>query len=235
MIRRRKALASVGVAFALLAASPTLPGTLPQLDSQLVLQRYSLAIEAAAAPKNVVFTYAVSQAGPSIIEQRHRIYRSGDDVRDETLAVDGLALSRKIVRISRRDDRYAVTRLAPRIGSDQVLFLHAQRDGSHLDYAYEVTPLLHQTGTYVDRFTIDGHTFLPRTLHFRTVSASAQGSGEVQYAPFGRYWMPVVASIDARVNGKPARERITWGDYRFPEGLPPSTFTAPRPLPTSTP
>jgi hypothetical protein len=230
---RRLTAAAAAVTIALTAApEPAAPAT--QLDSQYVLQRYSLAIEAVPVPKNVVFTYAVSQVGPSNIEQRHTIYRSGLDVRDETLSVDGNALARKVVRFSHRDDRYAVGRMAPRAAANQILFLRSIRDGGHLDYAYEVTPLLRQSSAFVDRVTIDGVRFLPRVVHFRTAATSGSGTGEVQYAPFGPYWLPVVATVDAIVNGKPARERITWGDYRFPEGLPPSTFQAPRPLPHAT-
>ncbi|MEO6836624.1 MAG: hypothetical protein ABI231_12075 [Candidatus Tumulicola sp.] len=216
---------------ALLGVAPPSPRAPSQLDSQYVLQRYSLAIDAVPVPKSVAFTYAVSQLGPTNIEQRHAIYRSGPDVRDETLGVDGVALARKIVRFSRRDDRYAVARLAPRAGTYAVLFLRTVKDGGHLDYAYEVTPLLRQSGASVDRVTIDGLKFLPRVVHFHTVGPNARGTGEVEYAPFGAYWMPVVATADATVNGKPARERITWGDYRFPESLPPSTFQPPRQLP----
>jgi hypothetical protein len=205
----------------------------PPLDSQYVLQRYVLAIDAVPVPKNVVFTYTVSQLGPSNIEQRHTIFRSGPDVRDETLAVDGVALARKIVRFSRRDDRYAVTRLAPRSDAYQILFLRAARQGARYDYSYELTPLLQQPGASIDRMTIDGTRFLPRVVHFHTVGSDARGAGEVVYAPFGHYWMPVRAAVDASVNGKPARERITWGDYRFPEVLPPSTFQPPRPLPAA--
>lgn len=205
------------------------------LDSQYVLQRYALAIDAVPVPKNVVFTYSVSQVGPSNIEQRHTIFRSGPDVRDETLAVDGVALTRKIVRFSRRDDRYAVARLAPRAVAYQILFLRAMRDGRRFDYAYEVTPLLRQSGASIDRMTIDGSRFLPRVVHFHTVGTDAKGDGEVTYAPFGQYWLPVLATVDATVNGKPARERITWGDYRFPEVLPPSTFQPPKPLPPASP
>lgn len=215
------------------SAAPPIPPV--QMDSQLVLQRYALAIEAVAPPKNVVFTYAVSQLGPSNLEQRHRIYRSGSDVRDETLAVDGVALTHKIVRVSRREDRYAIARLAPRTGAYQMLFLHALRDGSHFDYVYEATPVVRQAGPAVDGVTIDGRRFLPRAIHFRTVAGAASGNGEVRYAPFGPYWMPVLATVDARVDGKPARERIAWGDYRFPETLPPSTFAPRRTLPSNAP
>ncbi|HEU5479905.1 MAG TPA: hypothetical protein VFU90_08745, partial [Candidatus Tumulicola sp.] len=73
----------VAAAIALGAVALPSPGLRAetQLDSQYVLQRYALAIDAAPAPKYVVFTYAVSQLGPSNLEQRHTIYRSGNDVR----------------------------------------------------------------------------------------------------------------------------------------------------------
>ena len=205
------------------------------LDSQYVLSRYALAIDAVAEPKNVVFTYTVSQVGPSNIEERHTVFRRGSDVRDETLAADGVTLARKRIRISKHTDPYAVARLAPRTVSNQILFLRSLQDGAHFDYSYEVTPMLHQSGASVYAVTIDGIRFLPRSVHFRTAYDSATGDGEVVYAPFGRYWMPVLATVDATVNGKPARERITWGDYRFPEELPTSTFIAPKPLPSPTP
>jgi hypothetical protein len=226
--RLRCAVALAGASALFGVATP--PASSP-LDSQYVLQRYALAIDAVPVPKNVVFTYTVSQAGPSNIEQRHTIYRSGPDVRDETLAVDGVALTRKIVRFSRRDDRYAVARLAPRAVAYQILFLRAAKEGRRFDYTYEVTPLLRQSDAQVDRMTIDGARFLPRVVHFHTTGPDAKGTGEVVYAPFGQYWMPVLATVDASVNGKPARERISWGDYRFPEALPPSTFQPPKPLP----
>lgn len=236
MIAAGRAATTCVLAIALSAAATAAsPRSLVQMDSQLVLQRYALAVESVAPPKNVVFTYAVSQLGPSNLEQRHRIYRSGSDVRDETLAVDGVALTRKVVRISRREDRYAIARLAPRTGAYQMLFLHPVRDGDHLDYVYEATPIVRQTGPSIDGVTIDGLRFLPRAIRFRTVAGDAGGSGEVRYAPFGPYWMPVSATVDARVAGKPARERISWGEYRFPESLPPSTFSAPRPLPSGAP
>jgi hypothetical protein len=228
-VGRSVALAALG---ALLGAGA--PAT-SALDSQYVLQRYALAIDAVPVPKNVVFTYTVSQLGPSNIEQRHTIYRSGPEVRDETLAVDGVALARKIVRFSRRDDRYAVARLAPRAVAYQILFLRSSKEGLRYDYMFEVTPLLRQSGASTDRMTIDGSRFLPRVLHFQTSGSDAKGTGEVVYAPFGQYWMPVLATVDASVNGKPARERITWGDYRFPEAFPPSTFQLPKPLPPASP
>jgi hypothetical protein len=231
-VKRWSAVVAIGGICLIAAAGARTPNAAgAPLDSQYVLQRYAIAIQGVTVPKNVVFTYSVSQAGPSNIEQRHQIYRSGPNVRDELLAVDGLALSRKRVTFARRENRYSVDRLAPRTDAAQVLFLESTRTGHRYDYTYAVTPLERQSGVYVDRMTIDGTTFLPRRLHFHTASGEARGTGEVVYAPFGKFWLPVLASIDATVGTHPARERITWADYRFPETLPPSTFQAPKPLP----
>jgi len=219
------------VALALAVFLAAAGATPEQLDSQYVLQRYAVAIETVAVPKATIFTYTVSQAGPGNIDQRHVIYRSGTHVRDETLAVDGVALAHKIVRFSERDDRYDVTRLAPRTTAYELLFLRTLKDGRHVDYEYDASPLVRVADATVERVTIDGLKYLPRDVRFTTSASDARGSAHVSYAQFGKYWMPVLAEITAVVDGKPARERIVWSDYRFPESLPPSTFEPPRPLP----
>lgn len=219
---------------AVLALVALVGASASHLDSQYVLQRYAAAIQAVSAPKVVVFSYTVSQVGPSNIEQHHRIYRSGLDVRDDTLSVDGITLLRKVVRISRHVDRYAIARFAPSTGSYELLFVGTVKDGRHFDYVYEATPLDRSSGARIDRLTIDGSNFLPRTVHFQSGGAGVDGSGEVEFGPSGKYWMPVVADATAQVGGKPAHERITWSDYRFPLSLPPSTFQPPQPLPNAT-
>jgi hypothetical protein len=206
----------------------------PLLDSQIVLQRYEIEMTDLPSPKAMIFSYTVSQAGPADIEQRHVLYRSGLDVRDETIAVDGAPLRSKVVRIGRREDRYDILRLAPRSATYTLLFLNAVRDGNHLDYQYEATPLAASSGFVVERLTIDGSTYLPRTIAFRTVSAVASGSGKLEFAKVGGYCVPISATVDATVKGKPAREHIAWSAYRFPASLPASTFVAPKPLPQAT-
>jgi hypothetical protein len=217
-------------------AAAALNGAAPRIyDSQYVLERYATAIAGDVPPKVVIYSYTVSQVGPSNIEQHHRIYRSGTSVRDETLTVDGVPLAPKVVRFSHRDERYTVARFAPRSDAYEMLFLGTAKDGHHLDYIYETTPLNRSLAAWADRVTIDGVTFLPRAVHFHTGTGDAYGTGEVTFAPFGKYWMPVVADAQAHVKGKPARERIVWSDYRFPASLPTSTFQAPQPLQTTSP
>lgn len=224
---------AIGAAVLALALVPSAAPA--ALDSQYVLERYALALSTLSPPKAVIYSYSVSQAGPSNIDARHQIYRSGTDVRDETLSVDGIPLSRKLVRISHREERYSVDRFAPHTDAYELLFLGTARDGHHLDYVYEATPLNKSTDAWIDRVVIDGVRFLPRSVRFRTTGADAVGSATIEFAPFGKYWMPVTVEATARVKGKPARERITWSDYRFPATLPPSTFQAPEPLPQTTP
>lgn len=201
-------------------------GALPvQIDSQSVLERYSLALANLATPKATIFVYTVSQAGPTDIEQSHRIYRSGVEVRDETITVNGTPLHQKSVRIAQRPDPYAVTALAPRPDSYEMLFLQTIRDGSHLDYVFQTQSLARvQSGFVIDRVTIDGETFLPRVIEFHTSGAVASGTGRVEFGEVGSYWVPLLATVNAAVGGSIARERIVFSDYRFPPALPRSTF-----------
>ena len=207
-------------------------GALPlPFDSQLILQRYELKMANLKTPKAMIFSYVVSQAGPTDLEQRHTIYRSGLKVRDETLSVDGVGLKRKIVHISQRVDRYAVARLAPRVSTYNFLFLRTVRSGAHRDYEYETSPIIHgATGFVVDRIIIDGQRYLPRTIVFHTIGALASATGQIEYGPVDGYWMPTSIAISGAVGGKLARERIEWGAYRFPSSLPASTFRSAKPI-----
>jgi hypothetical protein len=213
------------LASALLGAAPA------QMDSQVVLARYAAALARFAPPANVVFTYSVSQAGPHNIEQLHRIYRSGQRVRDETLAIDGQSLKHKATRFAQYRDRYSVDRLAPREAEYTLLFLSAKREGKHYQYTYEAIPLIRSSAFVVQRLTIDGASFLPSSLQFRTAREVVQGNGQISYGRIGTHWVPTVVQVTATVRGKPARERIAFSAYAFPRRLPLSTFAGPKPLP----
>lgn len=219
------------VSAALLA---TVLGAAPApLDSQVVLLRYAMRLNVAPQPKNIIFTYTVSQAGPVSIEQTHRIYRSGVQVRDETLAVEGQGLlpANRITRIAKYRDRYTLEALAPRVADYTFLFQEARRVGGHLEYLYEAIPLIKGSPFLVEAMTVDGSSFLPSDLHFRVSVRGARGTGDIHFAKYGRYWMPTVVTIAATVAAKPARERIVFTGYRFPASLPKATFRSPKPLP----
>lgn len=201
------------------------------LSSQTVLARYAHKLLHEPQPKVMIFSYTVSQAGPSDIEQSHRIFRSGDLVRDELLAQDGQTLHPKITRISRYANHYQVQTLAPRLTQYALMFLRVERNGKRLEYLFRAVPLA-PTGAYtVERIAINGRSFLPDWIAFRDAIGRVVGHGTIDFAPAGRYWVPAQATVAARVAGKPARERIAFGGYQFPTRLPKSTFRSPRPLP----
>jgi hypothetical protein len=202
------------------------------MDSQAVLDKYASHLLAVEEPKTMVFTYTVSQAGPHVIDQQHRVYRSGELVRDETLQIDGLPVKPKITRIARYRNRYTIDDLSPRTTQYAFLFLRAVRTGRTYSYVYRAVPLGAPGAFVVDQMTIDGKTYLPVQIRFRTTNGTLQGTGAVDFAGSGKYWVPVNVSLVAQVQGKPARERIVFSAYQFPRSLPPSTFQAPKPLPT---
>jgi hypothetical protein len=212
---------------ALICAVFTLLGAAP-LDSQIVLQRYALALAALPTPKARIFGYTVSQAGPRDVEEQHLIYRSGLDVRDETLSIDGNPVKGRTA-IYTSEDRYAIDRIAPRTASYELLFLGTVRNNGRVDYLYAATPYV-RSEFVVTQILIDGRTFLPRTIAFTTTNGLESGKGTLDYAPFGHFWMPTLASVEATIDGKPANERIAFAGYRFPPSLPPSTFLTARPL-----
>lgn len=217
--------------FAAVLAMVTLLGAAPAavpLDSQYVLERYAAKLLKAEEPKVLIFTYTVSQAGPYDIEQTHRVYRSGELVRDETLTVDGV--KSKATRIARYRNRYTLENLAPRMTQYAFLFERAQRSGKSVSYEYRAVPLSPQGAFAIDGMTIDGRSFLPSVLRFH-IAGPHKASGTIAFGRSGKYWVPVSAGVEAQVGGKPAREHIAFTSYQFPASLPKSTFQAPKPLP----
>ncbi|HEX5274019.1 MAG TPA: hypothetical protein VFW34_01950 [Candidatus Rubrimentiphilum sp.] len=199
------------------------------LDSQLVLQRYEARLTATKDPQTLIFLYSVSQAGPLDIDQMHRVYRSGSLVRDETLVVDGV--KQKTTRIARYRNRYTLHNLAPRTTRYVFLFVRPIVRNGRYDYLYRAVPLGAPAAFTVRTMTIDGRTFLPREIRFHSTGAGARGDGTLAFTAAGKYWVPLSIAVQGSVNGRTARERITFGGYQFPAALPQSTFHAPRALP----
>lgn len=215
----------------LLLASLLLAAIAPPnlLDSQLVLQRYEARLGSVKDPQTLIFMYAVSQAGPQDIDQTHRVYRSGNLVRDETLVVDGVA--QKFTRIARYRNRYTLQSLAPRSSRYVFLFVRPIRTGNRYDYLYRAIPLEAPASYSVASMTIDGRTFLPREIRFHSTGVGARGNGTLTFTAAGKYWVPSSIAVQGTINGRAARERILFTAYQFPASLPKSTFQAPKALP----
>ena len=122
------------------------------------------------------------------------------------LSINGERFAAPEIRIFRgRGDRYAVGKLSPRPEEYAFTYVGPQRDGQHLDYVFDTVS--RAAGAYaVTQVTIDGLSFLPSKISFRTKSGGVVGSGQIAYAKADKFWMPTSASARAEVSGK-ARDR----------------------------
>lgn len=205
----------------------------PPLDGASVLVAYARALVQASPPPNVTFEYSVEQLGVRDMQQAHRVYRSAQAERDETLAIDGHPLKAPAVRIfSNRVNRYAIGRVAPAPAGYTFAFRGAVNEPQAYGYWFATQPRGAASYAVTD-VEIDGRAFLPRRINFKIGGANARGSGALSYGRVDRYWVILEADVSAHLaDGKLSREHIRWSNYQFPASLPDSTFSAPRPVPT---
>jgi hypothetical protein len=202
------------------------------LAPSTVLTKYAAALAAVREPHAFAVRYLLEQAGTRSIEETHRIFRSGNDERDEVVAVNGTRATHPEVRIFHgRPYHYAVSRLAPRASSYAFDYVGPRKDGHHVDYVFRLTPL-HAGSFTLTSVAIDGLSFLPAMVTFATVH---EGHGTVTFAKNGRYWVARGAEASAREKDGEAHESLSFSDWHFPSALPASTFAAARPLPSDPP
>jgi len=194
------------------------------LGPDRVLGEYAAAMAIAVVPAAYTFEYEYEHHGDRPQQRRDRVYREASRERDEILSVNGERFARPQVRIfARRRDRYALKELAPATDAYAFTYVGTKKEGRHVNYVFNT--FARRSGAYeVTQLTVDGTTFLPRRIAFRTHSGGVEGMGEITFAKADRYWMPETATARADVQGKLQTERITWARYRFYPYLPPSTF-----------
>jgi hypothetical protein len=206
----------------------------PTPAPDVVLANYAAALAALKEPRVFSVEYVIEQTGVRSLEQTHRIFRSGADERDETIAVNGTRPTAPVVRIFRRRPyRYTVRALAPKPAAYDFSYAGPHKTGKHVDYVFDLTPKKNAPAFAFTRVTIDGVTFLPAAVAFETNQHA--GHGEVTFAKSDRWWVARSAAAEANVPGGVAREHLTFSRWRFPATLPRSTFAAPRPLPSLPP
>jgi len=207
-------------------AGPVAPGAAAatsELSPPAVIERYEAALKKVREPPVITFDYKLEQTGLRTALQTHRVFRSGNDERDETLTVDGKRLSPPKVRIFRgRRNRYTIETLAPHPAEYKFAYRGSRKDGHHVDYLFRLTPTAVRPFAVTD-VAIDGVRFLPLSIGFAT--GLNEGAGTITFGSNARWWVPYVATARATIADAPATERLTFYTYRFPLTLPESTFT----------
>lgn len=200
-----------------------------------VVAKYTAALAQLREPRVFTVDFTLEQTGTRTLEQTHRVFRSGTDERDETIAVNGNRSKTPVVRFfHNRPYRYTVAALSPRAAAYVFTYAGPHTDGKHVDYVFDLAP---KSAVYpafaFTQITIDGVTFLPQSVSF--VFRQHDGRGRVTFAKAERFWMARTATAEATVPGGIAHERLSFARWRFPKTLPRSTFVPPRPLPSLPP
>ncbi|HEV3087025.1 MAG TPA: hypothetical protein VGX96_07330 [Candidatus Elarobacter sp.] len=235
MIALLLALAGPGLAAVPSPGASPAPTPVPVLAPSAVIAKYAAAVAQVRDPRVFTVEYTLVQSGPRTLEQTHRIFRSGGDERDETLAVNGTRSSTPVVRIFRgRPYRYTVAALSPKPSAYEFTYAGPHRDGKHVDYVFDLTPkAVTAPALAFTQVTIDGVTFLPQTVSF--TASRQRGAGSVTFAKSEAFWVARSATAQADVRGGVAHEQLRFSRWRFPKTLPRSTFDKPRPLLTPPP
>ena len=218
------------------SASPAPAATaVPVLAPSAVIAKYAAALAKLRDPRVFTVEYTLVQTGPRTLDQTHRIFRSGGDERDETLAVNGTRSSTPVVRIFRRRPyRYTVAALAPKPSAYDFSYAGPHRDGKHVDYVFDLTPKTATPPSFTfTQVTIDGITFLPQSVAF--AERRHGGAGTVTFSKSEQFWVARSAVAQATLPGGIAHEQLRFSRWRFPKTLPRSTFAMPRPLLTPPP
>ena len=219
--------------FRAVAAGPGTSAAAAPLSPATVVARYAKALQKIQEPSVITFDYTLSQTGSRTLEQTHRVFRAGDDERDETLTVDGKRLTPPKVRIFRgRRNRYTLALLAPRPADYRFALIETEKDGHHLDYVFRTIPKT-PSAFNITSVIIDGARFLPLAIDFTT--GSHAGAGRISFGSNARWGVPYFAPARATVAADAAIEQLTFYSYRFPLSLPPTTFGQFRPAPTPPP
>jgi hypothetical protein len=203
------------------------------IEPAAIVTRYAAALAALREPSTFTVEYTLEHTGKSSLEQTHRIFRHGDNERDEILVVNGTRTTTPTVRIFRAHAyRYAVARLAPKPSAYTFVYLGPRQNGRHIDYVFGLQAK-GPSDFALTQVTIDGISYLPSALLFR--SFAGDGRGSITFGKNGPWWVVTGATASAHVNGGIAHERLTFANWRFPASLPSSTFAVAPPDDTSAP
>jgi hypothetical protein len=194
------------------------------LPPRVVLAQYAEALATIKEPPAMTFDYTIAQSGANAIYETHRVYRSGDKVRDETIAQDGHNLTVPVMRVSTaKPFRYSLSRVAPRPEAYALTFARADLTGRHYSYTFLAVPRVPGDFT-VTSVTIDGLSFLPSALTFTTTAGGVKARGMLVYAKTDSYWMIADAIVEAKLEAGIASERLSFRNFQFPASLPAETF-----------
>jgi hypothetical protein len=220
----RKPLSLLVIAVAAVAALAAIAA--PTLDA------YRTALASRKIPPYMEFTYTVTRSGPArIVTEQHRVYwASTGEERNDTIAVNGTPvvpapsqlLHRSVwpydpAQFAVSEDDYDATPAGSAIVAGRKTYAFALARNTTADFMLK--------SIYVD---VRSH--LPVRETFAVAGPDCEGSGSIDFGPFGRYWLPSFVSVVCTQTGSDAspppvyKESIRFTSYQFPAVIPADIF-----------
>lgn len=178
------------------------------------------------------FEYTVTRSGPTLIRtEQHRVYWTAAGLeRNDTIAVNATPLVPARTRLLRRTAwPYDVGQFAVSTDDYAIVPGGATVVAGRKAYAFALTRNA-QADFMLTALYLDASTRLPLRQTFAVSGVDCQGSGRIDFSPFGGYWLPsfvsVVCTGAPQAASPPAvfKEAIRFSAYSFPVTIPPDVF-----------
>jgi hypothetical protein len=219
---------ALAIAVAALVAAQARSDDLPAGSGVDAVAKYRAALAALPAMGNVVFDYVETRSGPArALTEAHRVYRdAAGDERDETTAVDGVAVIPPIVKFSSSPDwAYDPHGFAADADDYQTMAL-----GASSLYGKRVLRFSAVRTTAGDfaltMLFLDPVSALPVREEFTAAGGGCSGSGWIEFGKVDRRLMPTVVTVTCAdtATGQSFKQTIRFTGYRFVRTLPPQAF-----------
>ena len=212
-------------ASATLGPPPSLHAPAGAAAAAKALAKYRAAMIALPKPPNMVFTYTESRGGPlRIVTGVHRVYRdSAGYQRNDTLELNGATI--------RPPQTQTFFRPTWPYHADQFAAPAAEYDAAYAGIAtvngrraFVFRVKRHDAAPFsVTELDLDASSSLPLRERFSAATPQCDGTGWIEFALSGQYWLPSAVSADCTITTPPGsqyKHTIRFADYRFPVAIP---------------
>lgn len=173
----------------------------------------------------MVFTYTEMRADPQrIVTSSHRVYRNAaGDQRNDTIEVNGASIRPPRTQTYQRAqwpyyaDAFAVLPPEYVASVSGVATIDGKRTQVYAVRRATSAPFS------ITELALDPSSALQVRERFSVTTGSCDGTGSIDFAQTGAYWLPTSVSVECSTSGAAGagyKNSIRFADYRFPVTIP---------------
>lgn len=189
------------------------------------LAKYRAAMIALPKPPNMVFTYTESRGSPlRIVTGVHRVYRdSAGYQRNDTLELNGATIRPPLTQTFFRPTwPYHADQFAVSASEYDATYTGIATVNGRRVYVFRVKR--HDAAPFsITELDLDTSSSMPLRERFSAATPQCDGTGWIEFAQSGQYWLPSAVSADCTMTTAPSsqyKHTIRFADYRFPVAIP---------------